>query len=823
MSTDPNPSNSRVRVSSTLEMEQDSSSIWDWDNLLDFSLDDDADPLILPWDLPSSPPLAPSPHPPPPQTEKEPTAAAATGSSSSKVRKRDPRLVCENFLAGRVPCACPEVDEMMLREEEEAAGGRKRVRAKDGAAGTAAAVVRCQVLGCEADIRELKGYHRRHRVCLRCASASSVVISGEDRRYCQQCGKFHVLQDFDEGKRSCRRKLERHNRRRRRPADVASVTEKKNRSRADLSAEATFDEEPKEENGFGCETVLSSKVNDREISLESDNGHGSPICSLPSSQNMQSNSIMSFPVPSEAHIDEEKDNSKPAISSAICDNRSAYSTVCPTGRISFKLYDWNPAEFPRRLRHQIFQWLASMPVELEGYVRPGCTILTIFIAMPQFMWEKLSQDAAVYIKDLIHAPESLLLGRGKIFIFLNNLIIHVLKDGSSLMNIKMEVKAPRIHYVYPTYFEAGKPMEFVVCGSNLNQPKFRFLVSFAGKYMAYDSCCAISHGKILLCDGNENLFCHESDHELLRIRISRTDAKLFGPAFIEVENESGISNFIPILIGNKYICSELDRMQVLLSGYVVDSLKSQTAISGASPSFCELFVAKQTALSELLVDIAWLLKEPCIDRSEAIFNSINLQRLTCLLKFSVQNELVNVLEVILNYFDVKFGTMGTQDSDYSIPVADLELLQGYVNSAKQILNQRALHDVRSELDESSSQRGIMLQSYAMSANNQDVEARNTDCTCSTAASAPGESDENSPLVGTSMAHRKHCYPQLRVDWPRKSWAHSFPRSVTGTRLAVFVTVSVVMCLGACIVLLHPIKPGEIAGSIRRCLFGYPFP
>ena len=45
--------------------------------------------------------------------------------------------------------------------------------------------------------------------------------------------------------------------------------------------------------------------------------------------------------------------------------------------------------------------------------------------------------------------------------------------GSSLTNIKMEVKAPRIHYVHPTYFEAGKPMEFVACGSNLNQPKFR--------------------------------------------------------------------------------------------------------------------------------------------------------------------------------------------------------------------------------------------------------------------------------------------------------------------------------------------------------------
>lgn len=40
-------------------------------------------------------------------------------------------------------------------------------------------------------------------------------------------GRFHLLSDFDEGKRSCRRKLERHNRRRRRkPRDSTEVVDK---------------------------------------------------------------------------------------------------------------------------------------------------------------------------------------------------------------------------------------------------------------------------------------------------------------------------------------------------------------------------------------------------------------------------------------------------------------------------------------------------------------------------------------------------------------------------------------------------------------------
>ncbi|EFJ07246.1 hypothetical protein SELMODRAFT_49860, partial [Selaginella moellendorffii] len=75
---------------------------------------------------------------------------------------------------------------------------------------------RCQVPACHADLTALKGYHQRHRVCLTCANATSVWVRGQHQRYCQQCGKFHPLGDFDEGKRSCRRKLERHNDRRRR-------------------------------------------------------------------------------------------------------------------------------------------------------------------------------------------------------------------------------------------------------------------------------------------------------------------------------------------------------------------------------------------------------------------------------------------------------------------------------------------------------------------------------------------------------------------------------------------------------------------------------
>ncbi|CAH8361461.1 unnamed protein product [Eruca vesicaria subsp. sativa] len=78
---------------------------------------------------------------------------------SDRVRKRDPRLLCSNFVEGLLLCSCPEFDQKL----EEAELPKKK---------------RIQVPGC---ISELKGYHRRHRVCLRCANASFVVLDGEDK------------------------------------------------------------------------------------------------------------------------------------------------------------------------------------------------------------------------------------------------------------------------------------------------------------------------------------------------------------------------------------------------------------------------------------------------------------------------------------------------------------------------------------------------------------------------------------------------------------------------------------------------------------------
>ncbi|KAG6528372.1 hypothetical protein ZIOFF_010527 [Zingiber officinale] len=815
-------------------------AIWDWGNLLDFSFAGD-DSLILPWGTPeeagtpqevdSTPYPLSSPH-------SVPLPSPPTVDSVGRVRKRDPRLVCPNYLAGVVPCSCPEVDEKVIEAEKVEVGARKRARS----GGASTSVVRCQVPGCEVDIRELKGYHKRHRVCLECANASSVELNGEQKRYCQQCGKFHVLANFDEGKRSCRRKLERHNnRRRRKNNDPNNLVEKETEAQGDPLLGVTCDGELIKETPhvLGCntaETVLSSKTQDGET-VDSEDGQGSPIASLPRLNNDELLTSV------EAHKDERNSLSKSSPSSTFCDKKSAYSSRCPTGRISFKLYDWNPAEFPRRLRHQIFQWLANMPVELEGYIRPGCTILTVFIAMPEFMWEKLvtdkirfifsyqiTQDVAHSLRDLINQPGSLLLGRGTFLIYLSNTIIQVLQDGTTLTNIKMEVQSPRLHYVYPSYFEAGKSLEFIACGSNLGQPKLRFLLSFCGKYLKHEV----------------EQITTSSEHELFRIKVKHTDPEVLGPAFVEVcclfeievcmgffyihlksldsppvcsiigckvENVSGISNFIPVLVGTKDVCSELERIEELFAGTHDDSSLVFHADSSRS---CKILMSGQYAMSTLLLDIAWLLKAPHPEEIEHLRSLTNVQRVTSLLKFLLPNKFLSILRLIVCHLDDHIRIKGVDNPDSWTSNADLKQFHEYLNHAKEILFQEKLYHFRSEVESRNSvSRSLMLQ-YEKSnmgdkfyANQDDEPIRDSSFPDPLLPSM--EHDVEMPLVTKDVIHRHTCYQNSFVD--------VFSNKITRSRLSLFVAVSVILCLVACTILFHPRKAGDFAISIRRCTFG----
>ncbi|KAK4379946.1 hypothetical protein RND71_001808 [Anisodus tanguticus] len=635
-SSSPSQTGAPTQLSYT-QMISDDPTAFDWSDFLEFNLDEQ---LTINFDDPLH-------HPPDPEPEPEPEPAApviVSDKDAGRIRKRDPRLVCSNFLAGRIPCACPELDEKMEEEEElaEIGPGKKRARTVRASNGAGA---RCQVPDCEADIRFS---------CLE-VPLTDISVVAFISVLVLSVFMFHILLDFDEGKRSCRRKLERHNNRRRRKATDSSKTSVEKESQQVTTADDVSDDDDIVKD--------SSQLGEKEILLESEGNV--PICSTQGIQNNQSDS---FTASGDTQVDAEKENSKNSHSPSYYDNKSAFSSVCPTGRISFKLYDWNPAEFPRRLRHQIFQWLASMPVELEGYIRPGCTILTVFVAMPIFKWGKLLEDPAAHLYELIASPGNMLSGRGSFLVYLNNMVFRVTKGGNSVVKVKLKGPAPKLKSIHPTCFEAGKPMEFFACGSNLMQPRFRFLVSFGGRYLGNDINVTPSGCKI---EGDSS----SMEHQLLKIHVPRTEADLFGPAFVEVENESGLSNFIPILIAQKDICAEMEEIQ--------RKFCSEGSESTAVCFPCEASTSRKSEFSEFMMDVAWLLREPSSETVQ-ILASVQMQRFNYLLNILMESRSTIILKRVLSYFE----NMVKRNMLAGITDAEMRRFQRNIHEKNNLLKER---------------------------------------------------------------------------------------------------------------------------------------
>ncbi|KAL8130051.1 hypothetical protein V2J09_019206 [Rumex salicifolius] len=74
----------------------------------------------------------------------------------------------------------------------------------------------CQADKCTADLSEAKLYHRRHKVCELHSKSHDVLVAGLHQR-------FHELWEFDDAKRSCRRRLAGHNERRRKTSVESST------------------------------------------------------------------------------------------------------------------------------------------------------------------------------------------------------------------------------------------------------------------------------------------------------------------------------------------------------------------------------------------------------------------------------------------------------------------------------------------------------------------------------------------------------------------------------------------------------------------------
>ncbi|XP_012463909.1 squamosa promoter-binding-like protein 14 [Gossypium raimondii] len=157
------------------------------------------------------------------------TGILQAGTATAEQRKKGHVNGNENSITSKNATAANGDDERLQLNlggglnsvEEPVSRPNKKVR---GGSPGSTSYPMCQVDNCKEDLSNAKDYHRRHKVCEIHSKATKALVEKQMQRFCQQCSRFHPLSEFDEGKRSCRRRLAGHNRRRRKtqPEDVTS-------------------------------------------------------------------------------------------------------------------------------------------------------------------------------------------------------------------------------------------------------------------------------------------------------------------------------------------------------------------------------------------------------------------------------------------------------------------------------------------------------------------------------------------------------------------------------------------------------------------------
>ncbi|KAJ0964997.1 hypothetical protein J5N97_026135 [Dioscorea zingiberensis] len=202
----------------------------------------------LPWQNPSfhqNPqrpmvPGDPNPNWNPKMWEWDSVSFSAKPSEPSLVNNPFPEVICDVEKKKKIGEEGPKVSGLSKSSKEDGenltlklGGGayvvkepvvRPNKKVRSGSPGSGTNYPMCQVDDCRADLSGAKDYHRRHKVCEVHSKTTKALVGKQMQRFCQQCSRFHPLTEFDEGKRSCRRRLAGHNRRRRKtqPEDPSS-------------------------------------------------------------------------------------------------------------------------------------------------------------------------------------------------------------------------------------------------------------------------------------------------------------------------------------------------------------------------------------------------------------------------------------------------------------------------------------------------------------------------------------------------------------------------------------------------------------------------
>ncbi|KAF5202300.1 Squamosa promoter-binding protein [Thalictrum thalictroides] len=299
-----------------------------------------------------------------------------------------------------------------------------------------------------------------------------------------------------------------------------------------------------------------------------------------------------------------------------------------TGRIIFKLFDKDPSDLPAMLKTQIYNWLAKSPSDMESFIRPGCVILSIFIAMPVTTWVQLQKDLMRYVQSLVQDSVSDIWRNGDFLVQMDRQLASHRSGNIRVCKAWRTLSTPELLSVSPLAVVCGQDTSLVLRGRKLTIPGTKIYCTYMGKYMSK---------KVI---GSPDTVYEDTSIQSFDFVCGSPCVQ--GRCFIEVEN--GLKgNSFPIIIADAYICGELRHLESELdNGARADDIVLEDEIQHfRQPK------SREDAL-HFLNELGWLFQRNSPSRSYGLYFS--LTRFRFLLLFSVERDWCALVKTLIDIY-----------------------------------------------------------------------------------------------------------------------------------------------------------------------------
>ncbi|XP_058210820.1 squamosa promoter-binding-like protein 1 isoform X1 [Rhododendron vialii] len=342
--------------------------------------------------------------------------------------------------------------------------------------------------------------------------------------------------------------------------------------------------------------------------------------------------------------------------STLSPSSSSGEAQSRTDRIVFKLFGKDPSDFPLVLRTQILDWLSHSPTDIESYIRPGCIILTIYLRLGKCTWEELCCDLSSSLTRLIDASNDSFWRTGWVytrvqhrvaFLYSGQVVLDTLLPRESHKNC-------RILSIKPVAVPFSERAQFLVKGFNLSRSTTRLFCALEGKYLLQGSCDDMMEGGDMLVD-HDKIQC---------LSFSCSVPNVNGRGFIEVEDHGFSGSFLPFIVSEKDVCSEICTLESAIElPETADDIHVESDITND----------RNTAL-DFIHEMGWLLHRSQLklrlDHMDPNKDLFTFKRFKWLMEFSIEHDWCAVVKKLL---DIVFdGTVDAGDHP-SIQLALIEM------------------------------------------------------------------------------------------------------------------------------------------------------